>query len=321
MSDAAQSERIRARRPQKPPVDPWRPLGSQVEEERGADGRMRDSLTVFLAGSECPFTCVFCDLWQYTLDQPTPPGAIPKQLEIVFESLGPDIVPDSIKLYNASNFFDRNAVPPQDLGEITDQLAGFRRVTVECHPRLVGESCFSFAENLEGELEVAMGLETIHPEASSRLNKQMTLSDFAQATRLLRVHGIGIRAFVLLSPPFVTQRESVEWTVRTVEFALEHDVGVVSVIPMRGGNGEMERLGELGLFEPPTLEMLEESMIRALGLSGGVVLADLWDVEALAACPICRDERLSHLREMNRMGTVGAAVDCPSCRVGERGDA
>ena len=70
-------------RPPKPQVDPWRPLDVLVEEERWSPmARMRRSMTVFLAGSECPFTCVFCDLWQYTLDEPTPPGAIPQQLEI-----------------------------------------------------------------------------------------------------------------------------------------------------------------------------------------------------------------------------------------------
>lgn len=273
-------------------------------------------MTVFLAGSECPFTCVFCDLWQYTLDEPTPPGAIPRQLEIALESMGSDAVAESIKLYNASNFFDTNAVPPQDLEVIAAQLAGFRRVTVECHPRLVNASCIRFAERLDGALEVAMGLETIHPQAWSRLNKQMTLQDFADAAERLQDNGIGVRAFVLLSPPFVPARESVEWTVRSVRFALERGVDVVAVIPARGGNGALERLGEQGLFKAPTLAMLEEAMMRALVSARGVVLADLWDAEKLSACPACQQARLQHLRDMNRTGVAGSGLDCPRCRGG-----
>lgn len=320
MSDAAESARIRALRPQKSPVDPWHPLDVQVESERRADGRLGKWVTVFLAGSECPFTCVFCDLWQYTFDEPTPAGAIPRQLEIALESVERDPAVDSIKLYNASNFFDKNAVPSQDLETIADQLAGFQRVTVECHPRLVGDSCLRFAARLDGELEVAMGLETVHPDAISRFYKQMDLDDFVAATEMMRDAGISVRAFVLLSPPFVPRRESVEWTVRTVDFALTNGVGVVSVIPVRGGKGEMERLGALGLFEPPTLEMLEEAMTRALALRGGVVLADLWDLETFSACPVCRDARLARLREMNLTGKIGSAMDCANCGAGTGGD-
>lgn len=158
-----------------------------------------------------------------------------------------------------------------------------------------------------------MGLETVHPEAVSRLNKQMTLDEFTGAADQLRSHGIGVRAFVLLSPPFVPASESVQWTLRTLEFAWQQGVEVASVIPVRGGNGELERLGELGLFHPPSLAILEETMCRALATSRGVLLADLWDAERLPACPACRGERLSALQAMNRTGIVGSSVECPVC--------
>ena len=313
MSDAAESARIRSLRPAKPPVDPWRPLDILAEEERGRDGRLRSSVTVFLAGSECPFACVFCDLWQYTLDEPTPRGAIPQQLEVALASLQGAATPHSIKLYNASNFFDGRAVPPEDLDTIAHQLAGFRRVTVECHPRLVGESCFRFAEHLEGQLEVAMGLETIHPQALPRLNKQMTLADFDRAVGLLLENHIGARAFVLLSPPFVPARESVEWSVRSVCYAWERGVEVVSLIPLRVAAGEMQRLTGTGEHEPPTLEMFDEAMASSLALGGGVVLADLWDLEKMLGCANCRQARIEHLREMNRTGAPGVPVECDRC--------
>jgi len=57
-----------------------------VEEERAVHG-MERAATVFLAGAECPFTCSFCDLWRWTLDGPTPPGALPAQLSKALESL------------------------------------------------------------------------------------------------------------------------------------------------------------------------------------------------------------------------------------------
>ena len=56
-------------------------------------------------------------------------------------------------------------MPISDLPAIVERLAPFARVTVECHPLLVGPGAVELDALLEGRLEVAMGLETIHPRA------------------------------------------------------------------------------------------------------------------------------------------------------------
>jgi hypothetical protein len=316
MSDVGERTRIRSLRPPKPAIDPWNPINVIVEEERGADGALAGCMTVFLAGAECPFTCVHCDLWRFTLDGPTPPGALPIQLERALASRAGEPLPAAIKLYNASNFFDPRSVPPEDLPTLAAQVASFRRVIVECHPRLVGEACTRFAELLTGQLEVAMGLETVHPAVLPRLNKQMTLGQFDAAVAFLQDHGIATRAFVLLSPPYVPAQDAVEWAVRSVEYALDLGVDIVSLIPMRGGDGELHRLAGQGMLVPPSLEELDRAMERCLGLGRGVVLADLWDVERLQGCRACRSRRIAHLRDMNRCGRVGSHVACDRCGPG-----
>src|SRR6185503_14026316 len=92
--------RIRGLRPPKPPVDPWRAHGSLIEEERRPETQVEQALTVFLAGAECPYTCSFCDLWRWTIDGPTPSGALVAQLKEVLDSTSRP-VPDRLKLYNA----------------------------------------------------------------------------------------------------------------------------------------------------------------------------------------------------------------------------
>lgn len=310
---SVETSRIRSSRSAKQPVDPWQPLGVIIEEERGAGGNSLVSVTLFLAGSECPFTCVYCDLWRHTLDQATPAGALPTQLRLALQQAGPISGPALIKLYNASNFFEPRAVPPDDFAAIAAQLHAFSRVTVECHPRLLDERCREFADLLDGQLEVAMGLETAHPETLSRLNKQMTLEDFDHAVAKLSSWGIATRAFVLVSPPFLPSGQAVEWALRSVEYALERGVSVVSLIPTRGGNGEMERLQDRGEFRPPDLATFELAVEESLALDKGVVLADLWDIERLAGCSTCRAARIDRLRAMNQIGKVTEPVLCDSC--------
>jgi archaeosine synthase beta-subunit len=307
------SQWVRSLRAPKRRIDPWEPLGHLWEDERTRDGQLLSTLTVFLAGAECPFTCVFCDLWRETLDGVTPPGALPAQLRKTLESAGPMIGPAAVKLYNASNFFEPRAVPPDDETEILELVAPFSRVTVECHPRLIGDRCLRFAERLAGTLEVAMGLETVHPQALSRLGKGMTLANFDRAAEVLRQAGIGLRAFVLVAPPFVPPDEAVAWAVRSAEHAFAQGAERVSLIPVREGNGALEALRQSGDFHPPRLEQLEEALERCLALDGGIVTADLWDARRFASCPECADVRLDRLDRMNRAGRAEPRTTCGAC--------
>jgi len=312
VSASAEDRRIRSLRPARPPVDPWLAHGSILEDERGPGGVLERSLTVFLAGAECPFTCSFCDLWRWTVDGPTPPGALPAQLARVLHALERP-VPDRLKLYNASNFFDRRAVPAVDVPAIAQLAHPFAAVTVESHANTLGPLTLEFARLIPGRLEVAVGLETIHPVAARHLNKRLDPAQFDRAAAFLAEHGIDLRVFVLLGAPYVEPEESVEWTVRTAEYAARRGATRIALIPVRGGNGEMERLAALGRFVPPGLPQLEAALDRCLGLAPVLVAADLWDIDHLPACAECRPRRIERLRRLNLTGGPEAPVACHAC--------
>ena len=267
---------------------------------------------MFLAGAECPFTCSFCDLWRWTLDGPTPPGALPAQLEQALGTLAL-LLPDRLKLYNASNFFDRRAVPGEDVPRIAELASPFATVTVESHANTVGPLTLELAALLTGRLEVAVGLETVHPFAAAQLNKKLDLDRFDRAAAFLAEHDVDMRVFVLLGAPYVPAEESIEWTLRTVDYAAGHGASRIALIPVRGGNGELERLQALGDFVPPTLAQLETALERCVATRPAVVSVDLWDVERLSGCEACRSERVARLGRMNRSGHAQPPISCSVC--------
>ena len=312
MQSLSEDARIRSLRPPKPAVDAWKAHGSVVEAERRPNGTLEKTLTVFLSGAECPFTCSFCDLWRYTIDGPTPRGAIPHQLvQSLARAERP--LPQRIKLYNASNFFDRRAVPSEDLPRIAELCATFAGVTVESHANTVGDATLDFARMLSGRLEVAMGLETIHPTAMRTINKRLELGRFERSAGFLRERGIDVRAFVLLGLPHVPADAAVEWAVRTVEFAGRAGASVIAIIPVRGGNGEMDRLRNAGEFIPPTLTQLELVLDQCLPRHDCVVTVDLWDVDRLQSCRSCSGPRVDRLRRMNLAQRVETKPGCEVC--------
>ena len=211
-------------------------------------------------------------------------------------------------------------MPPGDHAAIAAAVRGIPRVVVECHPRLVGPVVPAFRDRLAGgALEVALGLETIHPAVLPRLNKQFTLRDFDRAAEYLAARGLGLRVFVLLRPPFQSESEGLEWAVRSAEYAFTRGATVVSLIPTRPGNGALDRLQAAGEFTPPRLATLERALEAALALParlaapGRRVFADTWDLGGFAHCAACLPARQARLAAMNATQTIPPPVACPVC--------
>jgi radical SAM enzyme (TIGR01210 family) len=238
-----------------------------------------------------------CDLWKHTTIAPTPLGAIPAQLDFALSQLPPAL---HVKLYNSSNFFDGNAIPRADWPAIAERVRGFETVIVENHPRLVSDRCGEFQQLCGTQLEVALGLETSHAPTLARLNKQMTVRDFEDACRVLRRQQILIRVFILLKPPGTTEGDAIEQSIESLRLAFDSGADVCSVIPVRPGNGMMEHLQTVGLFEPPRLSSLITVLETALSWGRGRVFADLWDAPRFADCAATAEAQINHLQRLNQ---------------------
>jgi archaeosine synthase beta-subunit len=298
------------RRPVRKTLDPQKPYLFFIEQELSACGEVLPVATIFLTNRECPWRCVMCDLWLNTLTTSIPPGAIPAQIDFALSQLPPA---RALKLYNSGSFFDSGTIPVEDHPAIAERANKFERLIVENHPTLVNEACLRLRDRLKCRLEIAMGLETVHPDVLPKLNKRMTLEQFSTAAAFLRAHRIDLRVFVLVQPPFMQPQEAVFWAQRSVDFAFDCGATAVTLIPTRGGNGAMETLAASQQFSPPRLETLEASVSYGLGLQRGRVFADLWDAEQIASCPVCQSARLSRLHQMNLSQVNLTPVRCNSC--------
>ena len=321
------SEWIESKRPPRNPVDARRPFAFLEEMERSHSGELVSVATIFLTNRECPWRCLHCDLWKNTLMETVPAGSIPTQIDHALAELDrcpnrPSSAPRQIKLYNSGSFFDSRAIPPGDYLAITQRLASFQHVIVESHPALIGDNTRRF-QDLLGQisppkgapptLEVAMGLETAHPDVLARLNKGMTLDLFRRASEFLQRNQIALRSFVLVHPPFLQSEEAIRWTQRSVDFSFDCGASVVSLIPTRFGNGALEALANTGEFSPPTVSSIENALEYGVSLGRGRVFADLWDLEKFSRCPACFDARRARLQQINWRQTVLPSVPCPDC--------
>jgi radical SAM enzyme (TIGR01210 family) len=314
LSPIARSRWILDRRPARNVLDPLRPYAFLAETEPGADGQPVDVATIFLTNRECPWHCLMCDLWRNTLEETVPAGAIAAQIVYALENLPPRTsTRTALKLYNAGSFFDPLAIPVDEYPAIARLAAPFDRTIVECHPALVGPRCTEFRDLLTGRLEVALGLETVHPEVLERLNKRMTLEQFRRAAEFLHDERIDLRVFILVRPPWLSEEEGIEWAKRSLDFAFDCRANVCALIPTRPGNGAMEALQKAGEYALPSLASLEAALEYGVSLRAGRVFADLWDVDQFIRCTACSQQRIQRIRSINTTQTISSRIECCRC--------
>ncbi len=298
--------------------DPFAHQGVLLEDERGADGRLVRTATVFLTGRECPWHCVMCDLWHHTIAEDTPRGAIPHQIaEAATWLRAQGEAPCAVKLYNAGSFFDRRAIPDGDRQAIVDALEPFAHVIVESHPALVGDRTWRLQDGLAARgssLEVAMGLETAHPEALAALDKGITVDRFAQAAADLRAHGVALRVFLLIHPPFIALDDQPAWLGRSIAAAEACGATAIALIPTRPGEPALDAAAHAGRFVAPRLADIEAAAEHARSRSESArVFVDLWDIERFASCPACLPGRRERLRQFNLTRAFEPLPSCACC--------
>jgi hypothetical protein len=248
-------------------VDESVAYGAFCEPELTRNGIVEDHNIILTTNKQCSFRCVMCDLWKNTLDYRVESGVITKQVKDALHKLPKA---KHLKLYNAGSFFDRQSIPKQDTFDIADIIQDYETLVVEAHPKLISTSCFEYAEYLQPQLEVAMGLETVDPSVLPRLEKNMTLDDFERATIQLLEHGIFVRTFILLRTPWQSEEEGVYWAKASIDFAQSIGVECCTVIPTRPNAGMMD-------YSPPSAISLEEVVGYGQSKNKGRVFGDTWD--------------------------------------------
>ena len=147
-------------------------------------------------------------------------------------------------------------------------------------------------------------------EILEKINKRMTLDDFVRSVNFLMDHDIFTRAFILLRPPFLSESDGIFWAERSLDFAFSAGVECCVIIPVRPGNGAIDRLQEKGCFNAPDIRSLEKVLEYGIEQMTGRVFADLWDLKLFSKCDSCLDDRILRLTEMNLSQKFSKRIKC-----------
>ena len=162
-----------------------------------------------------------------------------------------------VKIYTSGSFLDRNEVPLEARAAVMEAFPSAKRILFESRPEFVTVEELSTLPN--DRVQVALGLESANNDILRRcVQKGFLVEDYVRAASLLREKGIPVRTYLLLKPPFLTERQAMQDTIRSIEFAAPHSESI-SINPINVQKDTMvERLWRRGDYRPPWLFSLIE---------------------------------------------------------------
>src|SRR5512137_1681270 len=199
-----------------------------------------------------------------------------------------------VKVYTSGNFFDDHEVAPEVRGTILKEL-GDRcdKVTVETLSHLLRR------DQLDAATKLVRGLE-----------------EHARAARVCRDAGATVKTYLLIKPPFLTEREAIEDAVKSGHEADPHS-DTISFNPVNvQGHTLVDRLFRRREYRPPWLWSVVEVLERTRDLKAHVKSHPTAGGMRRGAhnCGTC-DRRVIDAIEEFSLGlrTDFADLDCP-CR-------
>jgi hypothetical protein len=240
------------------------------------DGRPVKSNTIIFRTKGCHWAqkggCTMCG---YTYDAAATPPTY-EDIMAQYRSVEDKIEGSVVKLFTSGSFLDKSEVPERAMGDILSSLSGkVSKVIVETRPEFVTDKTVQDAKKYVGHLEIAVGLETSSDRIRIEcINKNFLFKDFVRASETAKKYGVTTKAYLLLKPPFICEKDALEDIVSSVLDAAPY-AGTISINLCNVQRGTIvDELFMKGAYRPPWLWTIVEAIKRVHGKTGSVIMSD-----------------------------------------------
>ena len=177
-----------------------------------------------------------------------------------------------VKVYTSGNFFDDHELGPASRRAVLEGL-GDRcdKVIVETLSHMIRREQVEEAVTSVDRLEVAFGLESTNDRVLRYgVNKMWGLKEHGRAAAIVRGAGATVKTYLLLKPPFLTEREAIEDAVRSGHDADPHS-DTISFNPVNvQKNTLVDHLFRRRQYRPPWLWSVVQVLERTRDLKAHV---------------------------------------------------
>ncbi|MGM0604362.1 MAG: archaeosine biosynthesis radical SAM protein RaSEA [Halobacteriota archaeon] len=196
--------------------DPHEPTRVWIDEDNTPDG-VYDSLTIILNTGGCRWAraggCTMCGYVAESVEGGSVSHeALVDQIDACLDHEAEHLEEPAglVKIYTSGSFLDEREVPAETRAAIAETFADRERIVVESLPDFVAEEKLADFTRYGLQTDVAIGLETATDRVRHDcVNKYFDFADFEDACAAAVAAGAGVKAYLLLKPPFLAEPEAV----------------------------------------------------------------------------------------------------------------
>jgi len=184
-----------------------------------------------------------------------------------------------IKIFNSGSFFDTQELPPTTQQVILAESNQYtEKIVVESRPEFITNKIVNKLEknNMNKKIEVGIGLETANDHIRTHaINKGFTYNDFKKAATILKNHHIGIKTYLLIKPPLLTEQEAIDDTLSSIKII--NDISTtISLNPCNiQRHTVVEYLWKRQYYRPPWLWSIIDILKKSSQLTNTRIQCDI----------------------------------------------
>ena len=244
--------------PRDHPLD--KPVAKWTEEEI-LDGKVVEAGVVILRTRGCYWSikegCSMCGYFNDTV----PGGVSDDMLREQWQKVRPILKGKKYaKIYTSGSFIDPTEVPFNFADEVMSDMSdmGVEKVLIESLPEFVNPKNFAYTNS--PKLEIAIGLESSSSIVLDKsVNKRLRWPHFVKVCKLARDNGAEVKAYILLKPPYLGEKEGIEDAIQSAIDAAPH-VDKISINPVN-----------VPMYGPLNLLKNDDGMIYIIGPMPAIV--------------------------------------------------
>ena len=201
--------------------DPKKPVSCWSEKDV-LDDKIIDAFVIIFRTRGCSWAlnsgCSMCGYFNDSMWENVSNNDLLTQFDTAMKSYSGQ---KFVKIFTSGSFLDDKEINPNVRKEIFGKLIEtVDKVSVESRPEFITDGKLSeIKEGFKSKtFEVGLGLETASDFIREHcLNKGFTFNDYKKAAKTLKKHNVKLKTYVLIKPPFLTEKESINDAINTVD--------------------------------------------------------------------------------------------------------
>lgn len=216
-------------------------------------------------------------------------------------------------LYTPGSFFDDHELPATIRKEILNIIAENSQLdmlVLESRPGYICEEKIAQLRDIlpNIRIEIALGLDSSNSNIRNKiLNKGIKIESYYEACRTLNKYDIDILTYVLIKPPYVSEKECIIDGIETSRTAFAYGSKAVSLEPMSVQNDTIiHELYKKGLYSPPWLWSVI-SIAKQVYHMGEIRIGSFFyppPIVNASNCDICTDLAWEKIGFFNQSGNI-----------------